>query len=62
MLRGSYPSGHKLVRGPLQSSLPLVSKLNDQRPDMARDGLNVVEWFLTAAALLFLSAVVCGLF
>ena len=29
---------------------------------MARDGLGVVEWCLTAAALLFLSGVVCGLF
>ena len=28
---------------------------------MARDGLSVVEWCLTASALLFLSAVLCGL-
>ena len=46
MLRGSYPSWHKLVRGPLQSSLSLVPKLKDRRPDMARDGLSVVEWCL----------------
>ena len=47
MLRGSYPSGHKLVRGPLQSSLPLVPKLNDRRPDMAPDSLSVVEWCIS---------------